>query len=800
MEGLNADQRSGFVGSKPSYTIGQAAVQLDRTNLNWAPGLGQPTTITYAYRADAPATMPADTAGFSEFNTNQIDATEQALAAWSAVAGITFIRVGSGDSGPGAYSDNATILFGDYASGQAGASAFTILPGSRASSSGAGDVWVNSSLPENASLGLGSYGSLALLHEIGHAIGLSHPSDYDASDQATPITYANDASYYEDSLQYSVMSYFPASDTGSDIENTVNAPMTPLIDDIAAAQRLYGVNPQGNAGNTTYNLAWSAIWDSGGIDTLRYDFTSFDEKIDLRAGNFSDVLGAHGNLAIALGTTIEDAIAGGGNDIIIGNNAGNLMEGNAGNDVMTGGIGNDTYIGGDGTDRAMLGGNVSDYRLVDGGSSGLILESLNGSGNIWIDSSTETIQFQNGQYLSLGDVHAYVPTDNLGGEQAVVASALGAVTVAGTAAPERLFVDGDPSDYTLSRVVTAGSAPVGDFVLTNVIDGNVITIGEAVDQIGFNTGQYLSLHDLGAYVSGSNALSFGDSQNDLLSQTKLAGFEMFVGGAGNDTVYLNGNVGDFTLTTFNGGLVPDQSTRSGWALVGRNGSGIEFIDSSVETVQFQNGQYLSYKDIPAYIQAAGAPMSGVRVVADGTTPAYEVSSLTSADTLFLDGSASDYSVGRGNDGSFNFKSATTNVMMAETLSAVHFQSGQILSVADIPAYMHYQSFTTGTNASDQLWAGASGDQYIFGGGGNDNAYLQGNVGDYSIQSVSNLQFGDPYAGASYDPNAVHILNGYELVAKNGSGNIYIDNSTETIHFQNNQYLSFNDLTAYIHHV
>ena len=55
---------------------------------------------------------------------------------------------------------------------------------------------------------LGNAAYFTLLHEIGHALGLAHPGDYNAK-QGTIHDWAHDASYVEDTLQFTVMSYFP---------------------------------------------------------------------------------------------------------------------------------------------------------------------------------------------------------------------------------------------------------------------------------------------------------------------------------------------------------------------------------------------------------------------------------------------------------------------------------------------------------------------------------------------------------------------------------------------------------------
>ncbi|WP_414578821.1 matrixin family metalloprotease [Anabaena sp. CCY 9402-a] len=275
-----------------------------------------------------------------------------------------------------------------------------------------GDVLINRDIYKNnpdSELLVGGYDYLTFVHEIGHALGLSHPHDGGAG--FSPIFPGVDdgSDMGELSLNqfiYTVMSYVDTQSSYSPGDETNwGFAAGPMAFDIAAIQHIYGINLTYNTGNNVYYLPssngvgtyWSSIWDAGGTDTISGQWANNSVIINLNnatlanndpnAGGFiSQVVDIKGGFTIANSqggiSVIENAIGSSYNDTIVGNSSNNNLSGGGGNDTIYGNDGNDYIDGGTGGDY-LRGGNGDDTIL---GGTGTFTDLLYGDdGNDYID-------------------------------------------------------------------------------------------------------------------------------------------------------------------------------------------------------------------------------------------------------------------------------------------------------------------------------------------------------------------------------------------------------------------------------
>lgn len=345
-------------GDRVSYGVTLGAAEIYREGQSWAATPAAATTVTWGFRASGTAyDASGNHSTFYQLSAAQQHAAERALAAYSSIANITFEQVN-----PQGFTNNATILIGAYQSAGDGSGAYAYYPGSRAANSDDGDLWINNKWVSKTDLPIGSYDNAVFLHELGHALGLAHPGDYNAA-PGVDVTYQNNAQFAEDSTQYTVMSYFDATDTEAAAPQ--HSADTLMMYDIYAVQQLHGVNTSANAGRSVYGFHSTVggafdfsvntapllcIWDGSGTDVLDVSGFAQAQTIDLHGGHFSDVGGYKGNVSIAVGCRIENAIGGMGADLVIGNGAANRLQGRAGDDTLIGDAGNDTLSGNPGAD------------------------------------------------------------------------------------------------------------------------------------------------------------------------------------------------------------------------------------------------------------------------------------------------------------------------------------------------------------------------------------------------------------------------------------------------------------------
>jgi hypothetical protein len=527
---------------KPADLAHDGLIAGDAYRWNAGAAMGTPQQLTYSFVATAPASGAGAT-GFRAFTAAEQASVAAILDALSQETGLSFKLV---SETAGASGD---LRFG--ASQQSGTKGVTGLPGSGAS---AGDVWMD--LDSMLQLAPGSEGYAALLHEIGHALGLRHPTNVDPGDH-----YALQVSAPFDMTALTVMSG-KASPDGL-FPSTWNA------FDVAALRDLYG-SVAVHTDDTTYVLGGlqfaseTSIIDDGGNDTIDASHASTGASIDLAPGHASSVgvtasgVGSVNNLALGTTTLIENAIGSAYDDVLLGNELDNALQGGKGNDWIDGGKGSDT---------AVFEGKRGDY-LLSTGFGKVFVAARDGSSGFDTLLNTEILKFAD-QSITLGK-------SAFGADAAI--SVDQSSQVAGTLP--------DPSDEARALVSYKLEAQPKFGTLTFASDGSYVYVPSR----GFNGADSFS-YSLSDQAGGSNAYTAfiqvralaagmaGGDGSDRIDGT--SGDDQVDGGAGTDTFVVAGKRADFNLTrTTDGFIVADQTGKQGTDTL-THVERIQFSDTSI---------------------------------------------------------------------------------------------------------------------------------------------------------------------------------------------------------------------------
>ncbi len=468
-----------------------------------------------------------------------------ALESWEMVANIEFRET----------SGSADITFQDSAAGAY--ATFTMIGADIVSAT----VNFGAERLDRYGTSLDTYAFQNYIHEIGHALGLGHIGPYNGGAE-----YDTHALFRNDSWSVSVMSYFNQNENPSDNASYARVSTT-MIADIAAIQSLYGAANGGSvtSGNTVYGAGSTldnylghmlrgiatgqrdalytgkamsyTIWDTDGIDTIDYSFSSANQTIRLAAEARSDVNGGVGNLTIARGTVIENATTGAGNDMIIGNQADNTVRAGGGNDLVSVLDGSDLVYGGDGNDTVYA---ASGNDTIYGGE---------GHDVIWLSTGNDLGLSGDGNDR-MGGGHG---DDTLYAGQGddVAFGGAGNDIVGGGGGNDQIYGGaGNDTVYGGSGDDTVGGG-IGNDVIYSGTGNDIVYGGAGNDTMGAGAGNdYLAGgtgHDI-IYAGAGNDTVFGGPGNDTIYAS--AGTDIVTGGEGTDIfVFTAGNdtIADFTI-------------------------------------------------------------------------------------------------------------------------------------------------------------------------------------------------------------------------------------------------------------
>ncbi len=511
----------------------------DYFRTKWSTVSGGKTTISYSFPFLNGVASKFTTDYGSEpiaaqhfgVTTAQVAGIDQAFQRWADVANLSFTKV----------TETAAGVVGDIRIAFSSAVSIDFWGYTKIYSDGSdpsqGDVWIEPGI-KGGTFQPYTYDFVAMMHEIGHALGLDHPFE----GNIIPAGY--------DDMRYTIMSYtspqgdFYFKPGATEAQYII---LTPGVYDIEAVQNLYGANMAFHTGNDTYGFTpvqpvYQTIWDAGGTDT--FDVSTFTNgcTITLVPGTYSllayDTTTLDANIGIAFNCTIENVNGGSGDDTIVGNDVTNQIHGNGGNDAISGGAGNDLIDGGAGADHengdtgndTFAGGTDSGNDTFDGGDGTDVVSYLAAKAAVTVNLAAGTAAG-----TAAGDA-AQIGADTLFSIESVIGSAFND-TLTGGLGPDT-FSGGLGND----KIVGSGGIDTASYATAKAAVTVNLSVTTAQDTLNAGQDTLSSIENL-----------IGSAFNDTLTGSKAAnvldggkGADAMSGGLGNDT-YRVDNSGDTVI-------------------------------------------------------------------------------------------------------------------------------------------------------------------------------------------------------------------------------------------------------------
>jgi hypothetical protein len=348
---------------------------------------------------------------------------------------------------------------------------------------------------------------------------------------------------------------------------------------VLAITQMYGASTTTRVGDTVYGPAWNSamgticLFDSAGNDTINVSSFSGNQTVDLRPATYSNVLGEVGNISIAPGVTIENAITGAGADSLTGNDVSNILTGGLGRDTLTGRGGNDVF-------RDSIAGLNGDT-ITDFGFGDVLLFTDANAANFTFLLSGKTLTFTGGS-LTFGAAPAGTLVASVaagGGLQLALAGSTGAITRAvasdfnGDGRSDVLF--GQASGLITDWLGQAG----GTFTSNHAVATYVLPAGWKVagsgDFNGDGRSDLLLRNDNGSVTEWLGQANGGFSWNSaatyaLATSWKVAGTADYNGDGRSDVLLRNDNgqltnwLGQADGTFFSNHQVASYVLPAGW--------------------------------------------------------------------------------------------------------------------------------------------------------------------------------------------------------------------------------------------